>query len=494
MANRASRLVAQARELAHVVRDDLPDGLRRLPGSAPLGDVVARPQDALDLVVVDLDAIENAAVAGVARLDRCLQGDHALAQMRVDLVGEEGVAEQLEAPADETVGASVERSTDLGEHRCVGESRRQREVRLDAIRLVFVARLRVGRPRGAGDGERERAQAIFDRPGDGDRIGHDGQSTDDGRGEACLPSPSPARRPCAKLRNRQQCPDRAVRNPIGGHHGDPNARRDRPRAHPRADRARGRAARRAHAAARSAMYERARGDARRRRRLLLPGARPLADLPRRTGKGRAGLGRRRQRACSTSTTASARWCRATRTRRSRRPSASASSSALTSRRRPRTRSSSSEELARRFGLPKWRYVNSGSEATMDAIRIARAVTGPRHDRQDLRLLPRPPRLRDGLDRRPVRQDRRPRRPRRRCPTAPGIPQAVVDLTIPVPFNDADAMERRIERLIERGPQARLRDHGGGDDEPRRRPARARLPRGRPRAHAQARHRCSSSTR
>src|SRR5947207_13882044 len=34
-----------------------------------------------------------------------------------------------------------------------------------------------------------------------------------------------------------------------------------------------------------------------------------------------------------------------------------------------------EELKRRFGLPRWRFVNSGSEATMDAIRIARAKTG-----------------------------------------------------------------------------------------------------------------------
>ena len=34
-----------------------------------------------------------------------------------------------------------------------------------------------------------------------------------------------------------------------------------------------------------------------------------------------------------------------------------------------------EELARRWGLPRWRYTNSGSEATMDAIRIARAFTG-----------------------------------------------------------------------------------------------------------------------
>src|SRR5689334_14465482 len=34
-----------------------------------------------------------------------------------------------------------------------------------------------------------------------------------------------------------------------------------------------------------------------------------------------------------------------------------------------------EELQQRFGLPKWRYTNSGSESTMDAIRVARAYTG-----------------------------------------------------------------------------------------------------------------------
>src|ERR1051326_7102479 len=33
-----------------------------------------------------------------------------------------------------------------------------------------------------------------------------------------------------------------------------------------------------------------------------------------------------------------------------------------------------EELQRRWGLPRWRYTNSGSESTMDAIRIARAYT------------------------------------------------------------------------------------------------------------------------
>src|SRR3954467_8121072 len=34
-----------------------------------------------------------------------------------------------------------------------------------------------------------------------------------------------------------------------------------------------------------------------------------------------------------------------------------------------------EELARRFDLPLWRYANSGTEATMDAVHLMRAVTG-----------------------------------------------------------------------------------------------------------------------
>jgi glutamate-1-semialdehyde 2,1-aminomutase len=34
-----------------------------------------------------------------------------------------------------------------------------------------------------------------------------------------------------------------------------------------------------------------------------------------------------------------------------------------------------EELCRRFGLDQVRFTNSGSEATMDAIRVARAATG-----------------------------------------------------------------------------------------------------------------------
>src|SRR5829696_162161 len=34
-----------------------------------------------------------------------------------------------------------------------------------------------------------------------------------------------------------------------------------------------------------------------------------------------------------------------------------------------------ELLADRYGLPMWRFTNSGTESTMDAIRIAKAVTG-----------------------------------------------------------------------------------------------------------------------
>ena len=33
-----------------------------------------------------------------------------------------------------------------------------------------------------------------------------------------------------------------------------------------------------------------------------------------------------------------------------------------------------EELARRFGLPQWRFTNSGTESTMDAVHLARGAT------------------------------------------------------------------------------------------------------------------------
>lgn len=108
-----------------------------------------------------------------------------------------------------------------------------------------------------------------------------------------------------------------------------------------------------------------------------------------------------------------------------------------------------EELARRFRLPKWRYTNSGSEATMDAIRIARGHTGREvvlkvfgsyhghHDAVMISIGVPYERIgdRDNLS---------------SLPYGAGIPAAVVGLTAAVPFNDADALERRIERLAGEG--------------------------------------------
>jgi glutamate-1-semialdehyde 2,1-aminomutase len=108
-----------------------------------------------------------------------------------------------------------------------------------------------------------------------------------------------------------------------------------------------------------------------------------------------------------------------------------------------------EELARRFGLPRWRFVNSGSEATMDAIRIARAFTrretimkifGSYHGHHDAVMVSIGVPYEDIGDRDDLAS----------LPYGAGIPKAVSDLTIAVPFNDAAAMERRIERLVAEG--------------------------------------------
>ena len=54
------------------------------------------------------------------------------------------------------------------------------------------------------------------------------------------------------------------------------------------------------------------------------------------------------------------------------------------------------ELARRFGLPMWRFANSGTEATMAAVHLMRAATGRAADHQGRGQLPRPPRRRAGV--------------------------------------------------------------------------------------------------
>ncbi len=104
-----------------------------------------------------------------------------------------------------------------------------------------------------------------------------------------------------------------------------------------------------------------------------------------------------------------------------------------------------EELKRRWGLPKWRFTNTGSESTMDAIRIARAVTkrdtvmkifGSYHGHHDYVMVSVPGNY----------GDFGPRDDYGSFPYGAGIPDAVVQMTVAVPFNDLDAMEGRLKRL------------------------------------------------
>ena len=100
------------------------------------------------------------------------------------------------------------------------------------------------------------------------------------------------------------------------------------------------------------------------------------------------------------------------------------------------------ELARRFGLPLWRFANSGTEATMDAVHLARALTGRdliikvegcyhgHHDSVQVSVLPEADEV--GPRDHPIG-----------VPGNTGIPAAIRDLVIVVPFNDADAVARAL---------------------------------------------------
>jgi glutamate-1-semialdehyde 2,1-aminomutase len=108
-----------------------------------------------------------------------------------------------------------------------------------------------------------------------------------------------------------------------------------------------------------------------------------------------------------------------------------------------------EDLQRRWGLTRWRYTNSGSESTMDAIRIARAYTkrdtvmkifGSYHGHHDAVMVS------IGVEYDKIGD----RENLASLPYGAGIPDDVVQLTVAVPFNDAGAMERRIERLDAEG--------------------------------------------
>jgi glutamate-1-semialdehyde 2,1-aminomutase len=99
-----------------------------------------------------------------------------------------------------------------------------------------------------------------------------------------------------------------------------------------------------------------------------------------------------------------------------------------------------EELCRRFGLEQVRFANSGTEATMDAIRLARAATGRdvitkiegsyhgHHDAVMFSVVPNA----DAVGGRDMPAT---------TPMSLGIPARMAELTTVVPFNDAAALER-----------------------------------------------------
>ena len=102
-----------------------------------------------------------------------------------------------------------------------------------------------------------------------------------------------------------------------------------------------------------------------------------------------------------------------------------------------------DNLAERFDQPLWRFGNSGTEATMDAVHLMRAATGRdrilkvegcyhgHHDSVLVSVLPEPD---DDIG--------PPERPRN-VPDNTGIPDAIMGLVTVVPFNDLAAVERAL---------------------------------------------------
>ncbi|MBI4936544.1 MAG: aspartate aminotransferase family protein [Actinobacteria bacterium] len=101
-----------------------------------------------------------------------------------------------------------------------------------------------------------------------------------------------------------------------------------------------------------------------------------------------------------------------------------------------------ENLALRFGLPKWRFGNSGTEATMDAFHLMRAITGrplvikiegTYHGHHDSAMVS----IFRGSD------QLGPEEAPHRVP-GPGVLQAAADALRIVPFNDLPALERVLD--------------------------------------------------
>jgi len=102
-----------------------------------------------------------------------------------------------------------------------------------------------------------------------------------------------------------------------------------------------------------------------------------------------------------------------------------------------------EELAYRFGLPRWRFANSGTEATMDAVHLMRSITGRdliikiegcyhgHHDSVQVSVAP-------------DEADAGPRDKPASAPSSTGIPRVITDLTLIATFNDLDSVARLLD--------------------------------------------------
>ena len=104
-----------------------------------------------------------------------------------------------------------------------------------------------------------------------------------------------------------------------------------------------------------------------------------------------------------------------------------------------------EELRRRWGLPHWRFTNSGTESTMDAVHLARGLTGRNvilkiegsyHGHHDAVMVSvKPPADQMGDRDHP-----------NAIPYGLGYADGTAEGTRPVPFNDAEAVERVLTEL------------------------------------------------
>jgi len=103
-----------------------------------------------------------------------------------------------------------------------------------------------------------------------------------------------------------------------------------------------------------------------------------------------------------------------------------------------------KDLARRFKQPQWRFTNSGTESTLDAVRIARGFTGRsrivkieatyhgHHDTLMVSVEPPPDKMGPADEPASV-------------PQTEGIPKEVTDLTSVIAFNNLEQLERVFKR-------------------------------------------------